>query len=337
MIKIALDAMGGDNAPECNVLGAMLAVKKFKDLEITLFGDEAKINKYLTNNERINVVHTDSYIDMGEHDPIKQIRNNRQSSLVLAMRSAKNHDTDAVVTAGPTQAVIVGAHLIIRRIPGMQRVALAPILPSVDGKGRILMDCGANVELRPEHLEKLAIYGEALAQIVLGVENPRVGLLNIGVEPGKGREVDQETYQLLTNSDKVNFVGNIETKDILNPDCEIMLTDGFTGNMVLKTLEGTAKGTGAILKREIKKSFFGMIGALFMKKSLDNYKKTLSGDEVGGAMLCGVNVPVVKSHGSSNGNDIFFSIKRAYGLVQNDLINQVISRLPIEEEEVNEE
>lgn len=336
MVKLALDAMGGDFAPKEPVLGALKALEEFDDLEITLFGDENKIKQYLKeDNPRIMIVHTDSFIDMGEHNPVSQIRNNPKSSLVLAMKSCKNHETDALVTAGPTQAVIVGAHIIIKRLDGMSRVALAPILPSVDEKNRIMLDVGANVELRPEHLLELAIYGTALAKIVLHVDNPRIGLLNIGTEEGKGRQVDQDTYQLLKSSDKINFVGNIETKDIMNPDCEVMLTDGFTGNMVLKTLEGTAKGVGNILKQEIKRTFLGKIGALFMKKNLNNFKDRLSGKEVGGAMLCGVSVPVVKSHGSSNYLDISYSIKRAYSLVKSNLVEEVIKSLPQKEDEEN--
>ena len=334
MVKIVLDAMGGDFAPEAPVAGALKALKEFPDLEITLVGDENKIKPLLKEeNSRISIVHTDSYIDMGEHNPVSQIRKNPKSSLVMSMKMCKNREVDALVTAGPTQAVIVGAHMIIKRLPGMSRVALAPILPSVDGKKRIMLDVGANVELKAEHFLELAIYATSLARIVLGVKEPRVGLLNIGTEEGKGRELDQEAYQLLKGSDRVNFVGNIETKDILNPDCEIMLTDGFTGNMVLKTLEGTAKGTGAILKQELKRNFFGMIGALLAKKSLNNYKKRLSGSDVGGAMLCGVSVPVVKSHGSSNGDEISYSLKRAYSLVKSNLVEEVMASLPKEVEE----
>ena len=333
MIKIAVDAMGGDNAPECTVLGAQLAVEKFKDIELTLYGDEEKIRKYLKNEERIKIVHTDSFIDMGEHDPVRAIRSNRKSSLVLAMKSCKEGENDGLVTAGPTQAVIVGAHIIIKRIEQMSRVALCPIIPSVDGRGKLLLDVGANVELRPEHLEELAIYATVAAKVIFGVENPRVGLLNIGTEPGKGREVDQLTYERLMANQQINFIGNVETKEILTADCDILLTDGFTGNMVMKTLEGTAKGTGLILKKCIKSSFFGVIGSLFMRKSLKKYKQTLSADDVGGAMLCGVNVPLVKAHGSSDGYAFYHGIRRVRELIESDLTATVVSMLPKKEEE----
>ena len=332
MIKIAVDAMGGDNAPEATVLGAQLAVKKFKDIELTLYGDDTKIRQYLKNDERIKIVHTDSYIDMGEHDPIRQIRTNRKSSLVLAMKSCKEGENDGLVTAGPTQAVIVGAHIIIKKIPQMSRVALAPIIPNADGTHKIMLDVGANVELRPEHLEELAIYATVAAKVVFGVDNPRVGLLNIGTEPGKGREVDQQTYERLMANQSINFIGNVETKEILTSNCEILLTDGFTGNMVMKAVEGTAKGSGIILKNCIKSSLFGKIGYLFMRKNLKKYKSVLSADDVGGAMLCGVNVPVVKAHGSSDSWAFYNGIRRVRELIASNLVPTVISLLPNKEE-----
>ena len=332
MIKIAVDAMGGDNAPECTVLGAQMAVQQYKDIELTLYGDETKIRKYLKNEERIKIVHTDSYIDMGEHDPVRQIRTNRKSSLVLAMKSCKEGENDGLVTAGPTQAVIVGAHIIIKKIEQMSRVALCPIIPSVNGSHKLLLDVGANVELRPEHLEELAIYATAAAKVIFGIESPRVGLLNIGTEPGKGREVDQLTYERLMNNQQVNFIGNVETKEILTADCEILLTDGFTGNMVMKTIEGTAKGSGKILANCIKSTFLGKIGYLLMRKNLKQYKSILSADDVGGAMLCGVNVPLVKAHGSSDAFAFSCGIRRVRELIDSNLIQTVVSLLPNKED-----
>ena len=332
MIKIAVDAMGGDNAPEATVLGAQLAVEQFDDIELTLYGDESKIRKYLKNEERIKIVHTDSYIDMGEHDPVRQIRSNRKSSLVLAMKSCKEGENDGIITAGPTQAVIVGAHNIIKKIEQMSRVALCPLIPSVNGKYKLMLDVGANVELRPEHLEELAIYATVAAKVIFGVESPRVGLLNIGTEPGKGREVDQLTYERLMANQQINFIGNVETKEVLTADCEILLTDGFTGNMVMKTIEGTAKGTGMILTNCIKSTLMGKIGYLFMRKNLKQYKKMLSADDVGGAMLCGVNVPLVKAHGSSDAFAFFCGIRRVRELIESNLIQTVVSLLPKKDE-----
>jgi glycerol-3-phosphate acyltransferase PlsX len=248
------------------------------------------------------------------------------------MKSCKEGENDGIITAGPTQAVIVGAHIIIKRIEQMSRVALCPLIPSVNGKHKLMLDVGANVELRPEHLEELAIYATVAAKVIFGVESPRVGLLNIGTEPGKGREVDQLTYERLMANQQINFIGNVETKEVLTADCEILLTDGFTGNMVMKTIEGTAKGTGMILTNCIKSSLMGKIGYLFMRKNLKQYKKMLSADDVGGAMLCGVNVPLVKAHGSSDAFAFFCGIRRVRELIESNLIQTVVSLLPKKDE-----
>jgi glycerol-3-phosphate acyltransferase PlsX len=189
------------------------------------------------------------------------------------------------------------------------------------------------VELRPEHLEELAIYATVAAKVIFGVESPRVGLLNIGTEPGKGREVDQLTYERLMANQQINFIGNVETKEILTADCEILLTDGFTGNMVMKTMEGTAKGSGIILANCIKSTFLGKIGYLLMRKNLKQYKSILSADDVGGAMLCGVNVPLVKAHGSSDAFAFFCGIRRVRELIESNLIQTVVSLLPKKDDE----
>ncbi len=332
MFKIAVDAMGGDYSVSTTVNGAMQAIKKFNDIEIILYGDENQIKPLLTNSKNISIVHTDSAVDMGEKDPVKQIRNNRKSSLVLAMRSAKDGEAQAVVTAGPTQAVIVGAHLIIKRIPQMSRVALCPIIPSADRRGKMMLDVGANIELRPEHLLDLAIFATVAAKEVMGLESPKVGLLNIGTEPGKGRDLDKEVFNILTESPRINFYGNVETKEILTNECDILITDGFTGNMVMKTMEGVAKGTGEMLKEEIKASLGGKLGYLFMKKNLNNYKKRLDASEIGGAMIFGINVPVIKAHGNSDAYAFYNAIRQARTLVANDVVNKVVSCLPVREE-----
>ena len=181
-------------------------------------------------------------------------------------------------------------------------------------------------------MEELAIYATVAAKVIFGTENPKVGLLNIGTEPGKGREVDQQTYERLMANHTINFVGNVETKEILTSDCDVLLTDGFTGNMVIKTLEGTAKGSGIILKDCIKSTFWGKIGYLFMRKNLNKYKSILSSDDVGGAMLCGVNVPVVKAHGSSDANAFYHGIRRVRELIESNLVEKVVSLLPQKDE-----
>lgn len=336
MIKIAVDALGGDFGLDTTVNGSMQAVANFKDIEIILYGDEEKINKLLTNKERISIVNTTNCLSMGEKDPVKAIRNNRDSSLAMALRAGKNKEADAVVSAGPTQCVIVGAHLIVRKLEAMSRVALCPIIPSVDGRGRLLLDVGANIELRAEHILDLAVFASVVSKEVLGIKEPVVGLLNIGTEPGKGREVDKEAFEALEKSPNINFYGNVETKDILTTPCDILITDGFTGNMVMKTMEGTAKAMGSMLKQEIKSSLGGKIGYLLMKKNLKRYAKRLDASEIGGAMIFGIGTPVVKAHGSSDPYAFSNAIRQARSMVVNDVIGKVIKALPEKKDDISE-
>ena len=214
MVKLAIDVMGGDHAPLEIIKGVEMALERYSDLEVVLFGDENIIKANLPENKRVTIVHTPDKIDMGEEDPIREIRRNRESSLVKAFQAVRNKEVDGVVTAGPTQGTVVAAHLVIRRIKGMKRVALCPRLPELGGKGRFLLDVGANTELKSEHLLQLAQYASIYAREVAGIKKPLVGLLNIGTEPGKGRELDKETYELLKNDPNVNFYGNVEGKEI---------------------------------------------------------------------------------------------------------------------------
>jgi len=206
-------------------------------------------------------------------------------------------------------------------------VAIAPIIPSFDGKGRILLDSGANVELRPEHLYDFAVYASVVAEKVLKRKNPSVALINIGTEEGKGRELEKETFQLLKQSKDINFYGNLEPKEIFTSEADIFISDGFTANIVMKTMEGTAKGLGMILKREIKSSFTSKIGAVLMRKSLNRFKKSLDASEIGGALLMGLNGVVIKAHGSSNAYAFYNGIRQAKEMVEADVINIVSETL----------
>lgn len=310
MIKIAVDAMGGDNAPSEIVMGVNLAIKKHEDLEIVLYGDKEQIEKYLEKNDRVSIVHTPYKLDMGEKNPVMAIRGNKELSLVKAFSAVHDKECNGAVTCGPTQCVVVGAHMIVKKLPGMQRVALAPSLPCVGGKSRMICDVGANVELKPEHIEQITLFASTFLKKTRGVENPLVGLLNIGVEPGKGREQDRETFKVLTENPNINFYGNVEPTEILNTPCDLLVNDGFSGNLVTKTIEGTAKAIGQLLKENIKSSLGGKIGYLFMRKNLARFKKTLSSDEVGGSLLFGVDGVIVKAHGSSKA----YAVSRAIEL-----------------------
>lgn len=328
MIKIAVDAMGGDNSVNTTVIGSMDAVKEFNDVEIYLYGDEEKIKPLLTNSERIHIVNTPKFMSMGEHDPVGYLRKNKDCSMASAMLSLKDGTCDACVTAGPTQCVIVGAHLFVRKLEGMQRVALCPIVPSYDSRGRLLLDVGANVELRPEHLKELAIAATIVSKTVLGNEFPKVGLINIGSEEGKGRQVDQETYELFKNSKEINFYGNVEPNEILMSDCDIFVTDGFSGNLVLKSIEGTAKAMSKMLKEAIYTNTKSKIGGLLLKKQLGVFKTRLDSSEIGGAMILGAKAPVIKAHGSSNPKAFKNAIRQAITMVKGDVINKVKENLP---------
>ena len=323
MIRIAVDGMGGDFAPEPMVKGTLKALEKFDNIDITLFGDETKMAPFLKQHPRLKVVHTPHYLAMGEKDPIKQYRSNKELSMFMAMQYVKDGKADAVVSAGPTQALVVGGHFIIRRMPTMKRVAIAPIMPSYDGRGRILLDSGANVDFKPEHLLDFAVYATVMAEKVMKRKNPQVALINIGTEDGKGREFDKETFALLKASKDIHFYGNLEPKEIFLSEADIFLSDGFTANIVMKTIEGTAKGLGKVLKREIKSSIFASIGALFMRKALKNFKKSLDASEIGGALLMGFNSVVIKAQGSSNEKGFFNGIRQAKEMVEADVINIV--------------
>ena len=328
MIKIAVDANGGDYGVDTTVLGSMMAIQKFKDLEIDLYGDEEKIKPLLKDSTRIHVIHTSQTISMGEKDPVKAIRQNKEASLCLAMKACKEDRADACVTSGPTQCVVVGAHLLVRRLPQMDRVALCPFVPNYDGHPRLLLDVGANVELKKEHLGSLAIFASVVSKEVLGVQEPKVGLLNIGSEPGKGRENEKEAYYYLNELKDIHFYGNVEPNEMVNCPCDIVVTDGFTGNICLKAIEGTAKSMGTMLSDEIKSSLGGKIGYLFMKKNLKRFKKRMSTKEVGGAMLFGLSKIVVKAHGNSDPIAFFHAIRLAKEMVEANIIEKVVSKLP---------
>lgn len=334
MIKIAIDAMGGDYAPAEQVAGAMLAVQKIPDIELTLYGNPEEIRKHLKNEDRIRIVDAPYVIPMGEKNPIGAIKQHPDSSMVMALSSLRKEENDAVVSAGATQALIAGSHILVRRMQGFKRTAIAPLMPSVSGKETILLDTGGNLEIRPEHMLQQALFAVIYAKEVLGRDNPKVGLINIGTEEGKGREFDKESFYLFKAKNWFDFVGNVEPKEVLNPPCDILISDGFTANIVMKTIEGTAKGMGAVLKRELKSSFFGKIGALLAKKNLQNFKKMMSAEEIGGAVLYGLYKPVIKAQGASKAYGFYNAIRQAANVVRTDVFGKVkayLDKNPLEQ------
>ena len=327
MIKLAVDIMGGDNAPIEIIKGVNIAIKDYDDIELTLFGDETVIKKYLIPSNRVKIVNAPKALDMGEKDAISAIRKNRDLSLVQAFNAVFNKECDGVVTAGPTQGVIAGAHLIVRRMRGMKRVALCPVLPQFAGKNRLLLDVGANTEIRAEHILQHAQIASIYVRETQGIKEPLVGLVNIGTEPGKGRDLEKELFTLLSNDNSVNFYGNVEMKEILSTPCDILVTDGFSGNLVMKTMEGTAKAMGQALKEEISRTLSGKIGYLFMKKNLHNFKERLNPDAIGGAVLFGADGIIVKAHGSSNAFAFSRAIYQARQAVKGHVVELMKEKL----------
>lgn len=323
MIKLAIDAMGGDFAPEEIIKGINLAIEEYDDIQLTVYGDEGKIAKFLIPNERVMVIHAPDAIDMGEKDPIREIRRNKETSLVRAFQAVKDNEVQGAVTAGPTQATIIAAHLIIRRLKGMKRAALCPTLPNLGGKNRLLLDVGANIELRAEHILQLSQFASIYMREVMQVHNPLVGLLNIGSEPGKGREVDKESFHLLSADPNVNFYGNVEPKEMFTTNCDILITDGYTGNMIMKTSEGVAKAVGTYLKESISESFKAKIGYLFMKDVFKDFKRVMSADEIGGATIFGIDGIVVKAHGASSAYAFKNAIDKARLAVKGEVIQKM--------------
>lgn len=319
MIKIAVDAMGGDHAPEITVNGSMEAIQKFNDIEIVLYGEENLIKKYLTDSERISIVHCEDYFKMDEKDLAFAVRKRKETSMIKAMQACKNKECDAIVSAGPTAAVISGGTLIVKRIDGFSRPALGPTIPQIDGNYMMLLDCGANVEVKAEWLVQFAQIASIYSKKVLGIKNPRVGLLNNGEEEKKGRDLEIEAYDLLKKSD-VNFIGNIEGKEILSGKCDVLVTDGFSGNIALKTIEGTAKTFATTLKREIKSNMKGKLGGVIAKKNLNNIKSVFDASEVGGAVLFGTASVVIKAHGSSDSYAFMNAIRQARNTVKENVI-----------------
>ncbi|MDR2867150.1 MAG: phosphate acyltransferase PlsX [Acholeplasmatales bacterium] len=323
MILVGVDAMGGDFAPAEVVKGVNLAIAKNKEIEINLYGDQDQILKYLIPHERVHIIHTPDFVDMGEKDPIKVVRHNKSASIILAMNDLRDKKIDALVSGGPTQVIMVGGYIIVKRAEGMRRIALAPFIPSPDGRKRIILDTGGNVTLEPIDLVDFGRHATIVAKTLLGIDNPKCALLNIGTEPGKGREFDKEAFKLLEDQKEFNFIGNIESKELFTTEADIILQDGWTNNIAIKSLEGTAKTMANVLKKEIMSSLWGKIGYLFMRKNLERFKEDFNTLKVGGAMILGLNGIVVKSHGSSNQETFFQAILQAADLVSKDVLNLI--------------
>ena len=333
MKRIAVDAMGGDNAPQALVEGVNQAIQEFKDIEVILYGDEAKIKQYLTASERVSIVHTDEKID-SDDEPTRAIRRKKQASMVLAAHAVKNGEADAMLSAGNTGALLASGYFIVGRIKVIDRPGLMSTLPTLDGKGYDMLDLGANAENTPTHLHQYAIMGAYYAENVRRIKRPRVGLLNNGTEESKGDPLRKETYQLLSADPALNFVGNVEARDLMDGVADVIVTDGFTGNAVLKTMEGTALGLFKQLKTVLSGGGLkAKIGAFLLKNDLRGLKKTLDYSDVGGAVLFGLQAPVVKTHGSSDAKAVYSTIRQIRTMLETDVIRKSVVELSELEEE----
>ena len=333
MKKIAVDAMGGDHAPQALVEGVNQAIQDFKDIEVILYGDEAKIKQYLTATERVSIVHTDEKIN-SDDEPTRAIRRKKQASMVLAAHAVKNGEADAMLSAGNTGALLASGYFIVGRIKVIDRPGLMSILPTLDGKGYDMLDLGANAENTPTHLHQYAIMGAYYAENVRGIKRPRIGLLNNGTEESKGDPLRKETYQLLAADPSLNFVGNVEARDLMDGVADVVVTDGFTGNAVLKTMEGTALGLFKQLKTVLSSGGLkAKIGAFLLKNDLRGLKKTLDYSDVGGAVLFGLQAPVVKTHGSSDAKAVYSTIRQIRTMLETDVIRKSVVELSELEEE----
>ncbi|WP_040204952.1 phosphate acyltransferase PlsX [Neobacillus jeddahensis] len=322
-MRLAIDAMGGDHAPKEIVLGAMKAVQTFSDIHITLVGDENKIKETLVSHERITILHTTEVI-LGTDEPVRAVRRKKTASMVLAAQQVADGLADACISAGNTGALMAAGLFVVGRIEGIDRPALAPTLPTIGGEGFLLLDVGANADAKPEHLLQNAIMGSIYSEKVRGIANPRVGLLNIGTEEKKGNELTKNTFDLLKTAN-LNFVGNVEARDLLDGVADVVVTDGFTGNMVLKTIEGTALSMFKMLKTALMSSFTSKLAAAVLKPNFQTLKNTMDYSEYGGAALFGLKAPVIKAHGSSNGQSIFSAIRQTRDMVSND-VGQLIKQ-----------
>jgi phosphate acyltransferase len=314
-MKLAIDAMGGDHAPEQIILGVNRALKEMPQLEVMLYGDEEKIRPYLEESSRAQVVHAPDVI-LGTDEPVRAVRRKKQSSLVLMAEAVAANEAAACVSAGNTGALMAAGLFVVGRIDGVERPALAPTLPTIDGKGFVMLDAGANSDAKPEHLLQYAIMGSVYAEKVRGIPKPRVGLLNIGTEEKKGNDLTKAAYKLLSEAADLNFIGNIESRELLNGAADVVVTDGFTGNMVLKTIEGSALSVFSMLKAALTASAKSKIGALLLKDELRGLKSKMDYTEYGGAGLFGLKAPVIKAHGSSDANAFYHAIEQAYKMAQ---------------------
>ena len=326
-MKIILDAMGGDHAPEAPVLGALQAVKDF-GAQITLVGKVEAILEVMRSHgisdlpAGLEIANAEDVVDMHD-DPARVIQKKKDSSMVVALKLLAEGQGDACISAGSTGALLTGATLIVKRVKGIRRAAMGPVMPNKAGGKTVILDCGANAECTPEFLLQFGVVGSLYAQKYLGVAAPRVGLLNIGTEDSKGTDLQKQAYALLTEASQeglLNFVGNVEARDVPLGAVDVVVCDGFSGNVLLKSIEGTAMFMGSLMKHKIfKRNLLSGIGYLFCKSGVDEVMKMMDYREIGGTQFLGIKKPVIKAHGSSDALAFRNAVKQAMDAAESDI------------------
>lgn len=330
-MKVIIDMYGGDNAPKAPILGAAMAAKEL-GVDIVAVGSEAEMRKICEENGISGFEFIDAPLVMPVcAEPTEVMKSYKESSLAVGLRALADGRGDAFVSAGSTGAIVVGATLIVKRIKGIKRAALASVIPGLN-KSYMLLDLGANVECRPEMLCQFASMGSIYMNKVEGVPNPEVGLINIGAEESKGGELQKEAYQLMKAA-SFNFIGNIEPRDLPKGVCDVAVADGWTGNVVLKLTEGLSSAFGKKLKGIMLRNFFTKLGALTMKKGVAEFKKSMDYTERGGAPLLGIAKPVIKAHGSSDPKAFMNAIRQAKTFYEQDVIGTISAAVAAQKEE----
>jgi len=333
-VRIAMDAMGGDNAPSQPVKAAVTALERTDRAQIFLVGREEVLKKeleqYSYDKDRLILVPATEIIEMAEH-PVNAIRKKKDSSIAIAQRMVRNGEADAFVSAGSTGAVLAGGQLLVGRIKGVERAPLAPLLPTLKGVS-LLIDCGANVDARPSHLVQFAKMGSLYMRDMMGIQNPTVGLLNIGVEEEKGNALCKETYPLLAACPDIHFIGNVESRELPHGAADVIVTEAFAGNIALKLYEGTASAFLKMMKGAMMKNLPSKLGALLVKKSLKESLKTLDASSYGGAPMLGLNGLIVKAHGNATYKELSNAVLQCVQFTDAGLTEKIKASIALDQE-----
>ncbi|MFV0556453.1 MAG: phosphate acyltransferase PlsX [Lactovum sp.] len=323
-MKIAIDAMGGDYAPEAIIKGVNLAKETAPQLEFLIFGDKKAIDTHLTNTKNVEIIHTTEIVDFHD-DPMKVVKTKKDSSMIRAIQAVKSGEADAILSAGSTGALLTTGLLQIGRIKQVERPGLLTTLPTFNGQGFDMLDLGANVENKAEHLRDFAILGSYYAKHVRDIKEPKVALLSNGAEESKGSPMIKEAHQILSQLSEINFVGNIESRDILNGEVDVVVADGFTGNAVLKAIEGTMSGIFKLIKATINQgNLKTKLGGLMIKNDLTALKSM--GSNTGGAVLFGLKAPLIKAHGNATEKDISQAITQIEKMLESKVVEKLVQK-----------